>query len=203
MIGPFLAGLALLQTVPAPDYAPDSGWRDDEWGRTFYERWFGNQLRAMREPPFSSEADLAGYMGRFRLLVLPSFWPGYAYRVDVREDGSAVLRWSRLSGRGGYAPGRLARQGSRPLRAPELREWRQTLAAAALATLTREAQDEGVTIDADGSQNVSICVDGTMLVFEHLTSRGRDYVIRDCDIEDSLQRLVNVVSRMRPRNRMN
>jgi hypothetical protein len=203
MIVPFLAGLALLQAAPARDYVPDAGWQDDQWGRTFYERWFGDQLRAMGEPPFSGDADLAGYRERFRLLVLPSFWPGYAWRLDVRQDGSAVLRWARLSGRGGYAPGRLVRQGSRPLRAAELRAWRQALTAAALPTLARQIRDEGVTTDADGSQNVSICVDAPMFVFEHLAPGRRDYVIRDCDIEDPLQRLLHILSRMKPRNRMN
>lgn len=150
----------------------------------------------------AGNADLVGYRERFRLLVLPSFWPAYAYRIDVRQDGSAYLRWARLNGRGGYEPGRLVRQGTRPLRSHELRELRQALTA--LATVTRETQNEvDGTVNPDGSQNVSICVDGTMLVLERLTPTGRDYVIRDCDIEESLRRLLNVVSRMKPRNRMN
>jgi hypothetical protein len=156
----------------------------------------------MGEPPLAGNTDLATYRERFRLLVLPSFWPAYAYRIDVRQDGAAYLRWARLSGRGGYEPGQLVRQGTRPLRSHELREWRQALTV--LASVTRETQNEADgTVNSDGSQNVSICVDGTMLVLERLTTTGRDYVIRDCEIEASLRRLVTIVSRMMPRNRMN
>ncbi len=194
MIAPFLAGLALLQAMSAADYVPDTGWRDNEWAHAFYERWFGNQLKAMREPPLSSEADLAGYRERFRLLVLPTFQPAYAYRIDVRQDGTAVLRWARLNGAGGYAPGRLARQGSRPLRAEELQAWREALAAATLGSLTQD--ERGPVEREDGS--IVICPDATTSIFEYLDRSGRTYVARYCEIEAPLLRLESVVYNMQP-----
>jgi hypothetical protein len=70
----------------------------------------------MNEPPMSRPGDMAGYRTRFRLLVLPSFEPAFAYRVDEHSEGRAVLRWVRLDGRGAYAPGRIARHRRRPVK---------------------------------------------------------------------------------------
>ncbi len=201
MFGPFFLGLALLQAVPASDYVPDDGWDDNDWARTFYEDWLGAQLRAMREPALSGQTQLDGYYERFRLLVLPSFEPAYSYRIDVRPDGAARLRWARLNGRGGYAPGRLVRQGYRSLLSSELRDFRRALAAAALDSLSREEQV--VFIDEEGNEYLRSCFDGTLLVFEHLTAHRRVYVVRHCTIENSVQRLADAIYRLRPRATMN
>ena len=189
MIVPILA-LALQGAQPAQawDYVPDTGWHDDAWARSFYERWFGGQLRAMREPPLATGSDLGGFSERLRMLVLPTFRPAYAYRVDFRADGSAALRWARLNGRGGYAPGRLARQRSRALAPHEVRRLKEALAAAALGSLPRE--EPLAPADADGTEDIGICVDGTGFVFEHLSVDGRHFLSRSCGIEEErLRRL--------------
>jgi hypothetical protein len=197
-----LFSLALLQAAAiVPDYVPDTGWEDTDWSPTYYEDWLGGQLRAMREPALSGRTGLAGYRERFRLLVLPSFEPSYFYRIDVRQDGIALLRWGRLNGRGGYAPGRLVRQGTRPLLATELGEFRHALVSGALSTLSR--QEQVIFIDEQGNEVLRSCFDGTLLVLEHLTAHGRAYVVRRCTIEDSLQRLADAVYRMKPRATMN
>src|SRR3954465_12496715 len=161
-MGPLFLPLMLAQAQAplAPgDYVPDTGWHDDSWSRDFYERWFGDQLRAMGEPPLGAPPDLAGFEERFRLLVLPTFSPAFASRIDVGRDGRATLHWADLNGRGGYDPGGLARQGSRALRGSELRRFRSALAAAAMVSLRREQSDEMVN-RADGSSTIRMCVDG-------------------------------------------
>jgi hypothetical protein len=99
----------------SPRYVPATGWEECE-SATHLEEWFSRQLRAMNEPPLSRPADMAGYRTRFRLLVLPSVEPAFAYHVDEHSDGRAVLRWVRLDGRGGYAPGRMPGTGERPVK---------------------------------------------------------------------------------------
>ncbi len=199
-----LALFAAQQVAPpSADYVPDTGWRDNEWGQTFYERWFGNQLRAMREPALASVTDLGGFRDRFRLLVLPTFEPAYAYRVDVREDGAASLRWVRLNGRGGYAPGALARQGTRQLRRDEVSQFGLALRSAEMGSLQRQ-EHEGISDNPDGSQSLTMCLDGTTYVFEHLSSQGRLFIVRSCGIdEEPLDRLAEVVFRLGSRRTMN
>ncbi|MEA3048489.1 MAG: hypothetical protein QOG84_325 [Sphingomonadales bacterium] len=195
MIVPFLAlMLALAQASPATgDYVPDTGWNDDAWSRDFYEGWFGGQLRAMGEPPLGAPADLGPFAERFRLLVLPTFTPAFASRIDVGPDGKAILRWADLNGRGGYEPGTLAREGSRPLRGSELRRFRSALAAAALGSLRRQEGD-AIVNDAAGTSTIRLCADGTTFVFEHLDASGRQYVVRQCGIEEKpARRLARLV----------
>jgi hypothetical protein len=156
----------------------------------------------MREPPLATPADLLGFRERFRLLVLPTFEPAFAYRIDVPEDGLPVLRWARLNGRGGYAPGALAKAGLRHLSAAEATAFKSELAAAALASLGREERD--AVPAPDGSEGILMCADGTTVVFEHLASEGRSYLARSCGVlEEPLQRLYDTVSRLEPRAAMN
>jgi hypothetical protein len=203
VIGPILA-LALLGSDVAgrPDYVPDTGWNDAEWAPSFYEGWYGDQLLAMGEPPLATDSDLAGFSERLRLLVLPTFQPGYAYRIDVRPDGSAVLRWARLNGLGGYAPGGLARQGSRLLRPKESRRLKAALEGAALSSLPRDLPIRETK--PDGTESLRLCIDGTAFVFEHLDAAGRAFVKRDCGPDEAgLRRLAEAIFRLRPREEMN
>jgi len=202
MIIPVLA-LALLgfDAAGVPDYVPDTGWTDDGWDPSFYEQWFGGQLRAMREPPLTTPSNLAGFRERLRFLVLPTFEPAYAYRVDVRTDGSAMLRWTRLSGRGGYAPGHPVRRGSRRLSPEETAQVSAALRAAALGSLPREHPFR--TSNPDGTESFELCIDGTAFVFEHLDAQGRQFLLRNCDIkEEALQRLAATIFRLQSREQM-
>jgi hypothetical protein len=191
-----LLAAALLGAGSAggPDYVPDSGWQNDEWAKDFYEGWYGGQLRAMHEPPLATAADLEHFRMRIRLTVLPTFDPAFAYRVDERADGAMILRWARLDGRGGYAPGVIDEAGARHLTAAEARALRAAAAAPGLASLPREPRE------ADGAGNLSICVDGTTVVIEKLDAGGRIYLTRDCGIdEEPLRRLAHALIALNPR----
>lgn len=192
-----LAALMAAAAVPGADYVPDKGW-DRADSAAFYERWFGGQLRAMGEPPLATRADLAGRRQRFRLTVLPTFEPAFAYRIDEEADGRLALRWARLDGKGGYAPGRLARDGARPLTRGEAGHLRRLLGEARLASQAREGPPM-VTRRSGGSQVLTLCVDGTEYVFEHLDVGGRAFVIRACTVpEKPLRRLLDAVIRLGP-----
>lgn len=202
MIGALIFSLVVSTAEPPrTDYVPDTGWVNDQLATTFKERWFGRQLTAMGEPPLGSSRDLDGFRERFRFLVLPTFKPGYAYRVDVSRGGAMFLRWAVLSGRGGYAPGILAARGSRKLTRPEAEEFKSALAAASLPRLPRE--EAVVSTDSSGAQVIRVGADCTMFVFEHLTSRGREYLSRECGIDEpGLRGLAAFVFRLKPRERM-
>lgn len=189
-----VAGDASAQTR----YLPDSGGgaRDDI---AFYERWFGRQLRAMREPALRDRDDLGGYRRRFRLLVLPSFTPAYAYRVDERAGGRATLRWVMLDGAGGYRPGRVAHRGNRLLTASEADElWRAITDAGLNALPRRHGMERGVLSDDDA---IIVCGDGIQYVLELLDRDRAVFLTRhQCEIRGvaTLERLLDVTSRLQP-----
>jgi hypothetical protein len=188
VITPFFLLAHLGQSAPPADFVPDSGWPHPN-SAEHYESWFGGQLRAMQEPPLATPDQLGGFRERFRLLVLPTFHPAHSYRLDVGRNGSITVRWVRLDGRGGYAPGKVARQGSRQLRPGEVRRFRSALAASKLGSVPREIANIGRF-----GEPLSLCVDGTQFVLEHLTANGRDYVVRECGIDEvPIRKLARIV----------
>lgn len=195
-VGIFLLALALpCSAVAGRDYVPDSGW-NDAWSAQFYEEWVGEQLRAMREPTLASASDLKGFRQRFRLVILPSFRPAYAYRIDERYDGRTSLRRVRLDGAGGYAPGRVEATSTRALTATEASEWTSVLGQAVLPELERTKPPELVR-EADGTEAIVVSADGTTFVFELLNAEGRNFVVRSCSVPElGLQSVVQSAARL-------
>ena len=192
----FAAASAAAEPAPvAQAYLPTEGWRDADDAR-FHERWFGDQLRAMGEPSLSARDARGRYQRRFRLLVLPTFYPAKAVRIDEMGDGSATLRAVELNGRGGYAPGTLETQSEYELDGREVRRLHRDIAAARLDTLPRMDFPDSVRVDADGSQTLTLCVDGTTLVFELLDASGYHLVTRNCDWGEPLARLARTATRL-------
>jgi hypothetical protein len=195
LLGLALAAAAAGQAEPEADrYTPSTGWSDNEWAASFFERWYGGQLRAMGEPRLSVPSQLDGFRRRFRLLVVPNYRSAFAYRIDERPDGGAVLRWVRLDGAGGYAPGNVAAAGVRMLHSRELSRFAAALEAAALPTLARDGPPETARENNDGTQTLTICLHATHYVFEQLEPGGRRYVSRrSCYLEEPLERLAQVL----------
>lgn len=169
----------------ARDFVPEGGWKDPTSGE-FYEKWFGGQLGAMNEPPMKSAADLAGNRERFRLLILPTFEPASAYRVDLGGDGSAVVRWAQLNGAGGYAPGVLA--------------CKDTFKFSEVQKQAFLSQVRKVDFASINTEKPGLCFDGTTLVFEHLDAHGQKMIVRHCGAEEMpLRNLVASMSNLKPR----
>jgi hypothetical protein len=188
-----LAGLLLCagpgegQVPPGPArYVPAGIWHDPEYD-DFYERWFGRQLRAMREPILSRPGDRGHFRQRFRLLVLPSFDPAYAIRLDETASGGR-LRYVKLSGRGGYAPGRIATQRWISLDSEDARVISGVIDRLGLERLTPGSGPRPSQIDPEtGEELFTACFDGTRFVFELVNERGSWFSTRhECDMPEAL-----------------
>lgn len=180
-----LSGCTALAHVQR--YVPSTGW-EDEWFAEHYEEWIGGQLRAMEEPSLLSPGE--GLSQRtFRLLVLPSSAPAYAYRIEQSTSG-AWLRWVKLDGRGGFEPGKIAQEGTRPLTNPELEELNLLIKRADLPTLPRHEQEAPTMI----------CADGTSYVFEQRAPGSHTFFTRhECEVgAGALQRLIDATLRLAP-----
>ena len=77
------------------------GWQDRE---SFLNEWYGKHLKAMREPSLLKESRSETEVYRF--LWLRSFHNPIAVRVD-RNGSNVNLVVKKLSGAGGYDPGKL------------------------------------------------------------------------------------------------
>ncbi len=201
LVGRIIIALGLLiastseAAIPGR-YVPSTGWARGD--ATFYERWFGRQLSAMREPALRGPSALSNHRRRFRLLVLPSFAPAYAYRVDEDARGSTIVHWVILDGAGGYAPGRIAERGSRPLSASEAQGLQRAIAEARLPDLPRQF---GIGEATGGDDAIILCADGTQYVLELLEPNGTVFLTRhQCELRGvaTLERLLEMTFQLHP-----
>jgi hypothetical protein len=84
----------------------------DDFLDEFVREWYSKHLAAMREPPLW--CGQAGAEVVYRFLWLRTFHNPIAIRVS-RTAGAARLELVRLSGSGGYDPGKVARRKDRQL----------------------------------------------------------------------------------------
>lgn len=150
----------------------------------FYEDWFGGQLRAMGEPILARPGVRQGFVRRFRMLVLPSFSPAYAIRVDQARDGRGAVRIVRLNGSGGHQPGKIAQ------------EERFALSVEAMAALNRDIDaslDPYPPISA-----ASNCTDDVRFVIE-LADQGRSRFVSvaGCSLRGRLAGFVRRIDELR------
>jgi hypothetical protein len=182
-----LAGVLLAAAIPAlaqtgaaparPDYVPDDIFRNQDQAQ-FLEGWFGAQLHAMREPVLSRPGDGRGFRRRLRMLVLPSFHHPYAIRVDEAVAGGARVRIVRLSGAGGYGPGRIIEEESIALSAAETAALNRAVDASGLAALPPREARPG-------------CLDGVSFVFEQADpQRSRFVSVHQCGLTAALEALI-------------
>jgi hypothetical protein len=177
--------------APVRPYLPSSGWSSAE-DAAFFERWFGRQLRAMKEPALSSGASRAGFRRRFRMLVLPSFHHAYAIRVDEPVSGPPIVRAVRLDGRGGYSPGRILEQERYVADRAALRRLHDALADLRFADLPRE---NGMR--PEDKDDIVVCADGVRFVFELVDERGSHIVTRGCGMDPEFWTLVDAADALR------
>ena len=187
---PLMVALGVFAVTPGSqteDYVPDSGWQS-AGDASFYEEWIGSQLRAMAEPSLTQGDESTRQRRRFRVLVLPSFSPAYAYRIDEEADGRTSLHWVLLDGAGGYQPGRIAEAEARWLTTSETAPWRRAVTNAHLRRLPRQPAA------------IAVCADGTRYVVELRDEDGAVFLTRhSCDLGGgtSFEQLLEETFRLR------
>lgn len=162
----------------------DRYFRVDAWDDRddFFERWFGNQLAAMREPVLQTmEPTDSRQAYVMRIVFLPSFHPAYAVRIDARTN-RPLVRTTLLTGAGGYDPGRIARSQSETIR----RDLADTI-----ATLNRAAAIDDLDPHADDDPNGTICADGMVILVELVDRIGYQAFERhQCELSDQLRDVI-------------
>lgn len=120
-----------------------------DWGGgDFKSQWYSWQLRALKEPSLLQlSKDTASRCYRF--LWLRSFNHPVAIRINIRADGTGVLTTKVASGEGGFRPGALILNESRPLTSEEARSFLAQIKKTDFWNLPNPVNDQTGT---DGSQ---------------------------------------------------
>jgi hypothetical protein len=159
--------LVALGCSSCVQYLPKEVWRSaDNW--RFFEDWFGDQLAAMREPSLLSISQEGASAEQYRLLVLPSFSPGYAIRVTHKFDGDSEIKYTELDGAGGYEPGKISKQSVREIPQQQVDDLKETFEAINFWGLPTELDRS-----PKPGEVIHVCTDGTRFVFE--TVSGGQY----------------------------
>lgn len=113
-------------------------------------------LRAVKEPPLCRK-PLPTHAESYRFIWIPTFLHPVFMRVDIQQDGTAVLRVETLSGKGGYDWGKVQTNTSRKLEPSEEETLFTTLADMGFWDLPARVEFE---------DPYSVTVDGTAWVIE-------------------------------------
>jgi hypothetical protein len=180
------------QDVSTDRYIPESLLIPDQ-EPDFYENWFGGQLRAMGEPLLSRPRDLGSFRRRFRMLVLPTFHPAYAIRIDEGWDGRAQVTAVRLDGAGGYSPGNVAERESYQISRAGIRPFDRALRDSRFRRLSMGGEPR-----KSPPGTITVCSDGLELVFELVDSQGIHFRVRGpCSDLESVMPLVEATDALR------
>jgi len=95
-------------------YFPKGAFSGDTSSDQFTVEWYSKQLKALEEPSLLSLAKQTTYES-YRFLWLRTFHHPISVRLDIRADGIGELTVKMANGAGGYKPGHLIQNISRPL----------------------------------------------------------------------------------------
>lgn len=193
------SGCAKPAYVPDPAdrgrYTPHAAWpeRREHWDpAALHEQWIGDQLRAMQEPILLPPAPFGGFRSRYRLLVLPSFSPSTAIRIDELPGGRYLETTTQLDGRGGYDPGRIARTWTRLVSAAEIAMLRQALEAARIDSVSAEP-----AFSWGHPFGRPMCLDGTQFLIETRTPNSYAFVTRhQCQTNSTYREALLLMARI-------
>jgi hypothetical protein len=108
--------------------------------------WYSKHLKAMGEPSLYMQSSQPGL--EFRFLHLPTFHKPSAIRITATSTG-AELHIVRLTGAGGYDPGRIESERTRKL---DESQWRQFLTLLEKASFWQLPEEEDYQSGNDGSR---------------------------------------------------
>jgi hypothetical protein len=114
------------------------------------ERWYAKHLVAMEEPSLWEFSKASGTES-YRFLWLRTFHRPISARLEVTNDGSAVLFVKVLSGQGGYEPGNIVENRKLAISKGDVDHFEKLLQEAQFWDAPAERAFTGV-IGADGAQ---------------------------------------------------
>jgi hypothetical protein len=129
-------------------YFPKDTLGDDAWGEQFKAKWYSQELKILEEPSLLEQAKKPS-VESYRFLWLRTFKHPVAVRLDMRADGIGVLTTKVASGTGGFRPGHLIENTSRPLTRQQTQAFLAELQKQHFWSLPGHVNDQTGT---DGSQ---------------------------------------------------
>jgi hypothetical protein len=113
----YLIAVVVLVTIPSTAqtaYFPTHAFDTDARLNKFVNNWYSGQLRALHEPSLLTQSKIPSTQS-YRFLWLRTFHHPIAVHLEVKADGTGILTTKIASGAGGYAPGHLMTNTSKPL----------------------------------------------------------------------------------------
>jgi hypothetical protein len=130
-------------------YFPQGVLEDNAQGDSFRSSWYSKHLKAFEEPSLLQKSKGSSAQS-YRFVWLRTFHHPIILRVDVRADGSAELTTKVSNGAGGYEPGKLIENTSRPLTQRQTETFVATIQRLQFWDLPTHETPE--TVGCDGSQ---------------------------------------------------
>lgn len=160
------AAILLLNVVSAAQviYFPNKALASNARSDRFIAGWYSRQLQALEEPSLLELAKVPTSQS-YRFLWLRTFHHPVAIRLDVKADGTAVLTKKIANGAGGFGPGILTENTSRPLTAEQRQAFLAKIEQVRFWTLPAYIHDQSGT---DGSEWI---IEGTKGGKYHVVSR--------------------------------
>jgi hypothetical protein len=158
-----IVAFTLTASVCRAQFFPKSSL--DSRGDAFKANWYSGQLRALKEAsllPQSVDPLLPQSVDHqtshsYRFLWLRTFNHPIAVRIDIQPDGTGTLSTKVTSGAGGYAPGNLIEDTSRPLSGSEVKSFLALVDRTSFWTAPNPINDQAGN---DGSQWIIEGVEG-------------------------------------------
>jgi hypothetical protein len=145
-----LATLVLVPTVFAQEpYFPKGVLGNDPRSDAFVLNWYSKHLKALEEPSLLQLAKNPSSES-YRFVWLRTFHHPVVIRIDIRADGIGELTTKVSNGAGGYEPGKLIENTSRPLTRQQSEQLVATIKKVQFWELPPHESSE--TVGCDGSQ---------------------------------------------------
>jgi hypothetical protein len=135
-------------SIAQETYFPKKALGDDSRSDEFKAKWYSQELEVLQEPSLLELAKNPASES-YRFLWLRTFHHPVTVRLDVRADGIGVLTTKVASGAGGFRPGHLIENMSRPLTREQTQAFLARLTKVGFWSLPSPVNDQTGT---DGSQ---------------------------------------------------
>jgi hypothetical protein len=140
---------ALTTLLAQEPYFPKGVLEDNAQGDLFRSQWYSNHLKALEEPSLFQMAK-GSSAESYRFVWLRTFDHPVIVRVDIETDRNGEITTKLSSGAGGYEPGKLIENTTRPLTQRQTEKFLATIQRLQFWELP--THDTPNTVGCDGAQ---------------------------------------------------